>query len=183
MPLKTIYTLVLVLFTNMAFSQTISRSNLGSAGGVVNNDSGVTLSWTVGEVFSETVENDKHITGGFQQGILLKKENPIGKESIVETPIQNTINQVSLPEPDVQITLYPNPTANDLWLKSNINDTQDVKIIISNSLGKVVFLKNIKLEKLQDVKVNQIKNFASGQYTLSLYNKDVLTATEQFLKL
>lgn len=82
------FTLILLFLAHILFSQTISRSNLATAGDVLSNSSGVTLSWTIGEVYSNTVKQANHITGGFQQGILIKKDKPVEKKSTSIDPEQ-----------------------------------------------------------------------------------------------
>ena len=52
------------------WAQKISMNTLTTAGDYTKNKNGVSVSWTIGEVFSQTITNDHHVTEGFQQGAL-----------------------------------------------------------------------------------------------------------------
>ncbi len=178
------FTLLLLFSTHILISQTISRSNLATAGDVLSNSSGVTLSWTIGEVFSNTVQQANHITGGFQQGILPKKNKPVEKESTSIDPEQRinstTNNKINS---DLQIILFPNPTVDQLWLKSNTSDSYNVVLSIMDTSGKNHIQKNITLENFQEVEINQIDKLASGNYILVLSDNKSTIASKQFIKL
>lgn len=66
----TILTFIGLLIFSFSYGQDISRSTITTAGGFVANDEGISISWSMGEVFSLTTESEQHITEGFQQGKL-----------------------------------------------------------------------------------------------------------------
>jgi len=116
MTFKYLFTLTFLFSTQLLFSQTISRSNLATAGDVVTNSSGITISWSIGEVFSNTVQNDNHITGGFQQGILIKKNKVAEEKSIPLFPEQevNTTTNTTNLDFQKQILLFYQPLISQL---------------------------------------------------------------------
>lgn len=61
---------IIILTTSLAYSQNISLSTITTAGGYVTNDKGISVSWSIGQVFSLTTQSDQHVTEGFQQGKL-----------------------------------------------------------------------------------------------------------------
>ena len=181
---KYLFTLTVLFFTHLLVGQTISRSNLATAGGVVSSTSGMTLSWSIGEVFSNTVQEDNHITGGFQQGNLLKKNIPIDEDLISFEPEQQSIsaNDNAIIN-DLKIIVFPNPTADQLWLKFNATDTPLLTLKIIDTSGKIFIQNKVRFENSQALEINQINKLSSGQYTLFLYDNQSVVSSKQFIKL
>lgn len=69
--MKSILLITIAIFTySFSYSQNISRSTITTAGGFVTNDAGISVSWSMGQVFSLTAQSEQHLTEGFQQGKL-----------------------------------------------------------------------------------------------------------------
>lgn len=69
--MKLILLIAIVISTiSLSYSQDISRSTITTAGGYLTNEEGVSVSWSMGQVFSLTTQSDQHLTEGFQQGKL-----------------------------------------------------------------------------------------------------------------
>lgn len=59
-----------VLQTFLVLGQEKNLTTLTTAGGFDKGEDGISVSWTIGEVFSATVQDEFHVTAGFQQGNL-----------------------------------------------------------------------------------------------------------------
>lgn len=70
--MKYYFTILLSIFTLYISAQEISRNTVTTAGDFTTNESGISISWSMGEVFSQTSEKGYQVTEGFQQGILEK---------------------------------------------------------------------------------------------------------------
>lgn len=193
MYLKIHFFFLILFISSTAAAQSLSRSNLSTAGGLVSNDVGVSLSWTIGEVFSETIQNNSHVTGGFQQGELSKtqKNNPAVatdlEEDSTEEPIEASSNDYfqqpsSLPQ-NVQVILFPNPTLEDLWIKSTSETTQHYTLKILDTSGRTVLQQVIKLENFQKEKIQKVNSLTSGNYILSLLSNEKVISTQKFIKI
>lgn len=66
------------------------------------------------------------------------------------------------------ITLAPNPTKDCIKIVSLLNDFNDVTLKIYNSLGELVMF-NIKVQNNSEI---CLKNYASGIYFVTLFEKD-----------
>ena len=61
----------LVFMATQSWSQTLTRTTLPPTGGFFQNQTGISLSWTLGEPFTNVIlEEAGHWSEGFQQGIL-----------------------------------------------------------------------------------------------------------------
>lgn len=65
-----IISLAILFNVSFAYSQKISRSVITVAGGYMVNEEGISVSWSMGQVFSLTTLSEQHLTEGFQQGDL-----------------------------------------------------------------------------------------------------------------
>jgi len=70
--MKYYFTVLFSVFILSLTAQEISRNTVTTAGDFTTNEDGVSISWSMGEVFSQTSEEDFYVTEGFQQGILEK---------------------------------------------------------------------------------------------------------------
>jgi hypothetical protein len=62
--------IVTIIIYSSSYSQDISLSTITTAGGFVTNDAGISVSWSIGQIFSLTTQSEQHLTEGFQQGKL-----------------------------------------------------------------------------------------------------------------
>ncbi len=78
--MKSLFTICIIIFggISMTIAQTSSTTNvLSTAGDYIKSENGTTLSWTIGESFSQTIKGRQHLTEGFQQGNMLKQPSLI----------------------------------------------------------------------------------------------------------
>jgi hypothetical protein len=69
--MKSIILVIIAIFSfSFSYGQDISQSTITSAGGYVVNDAGISVSWSMGQVFNLTAQSEQHLTEGFQQGKL-----------------------------------------------------------------------------------------------------------------
>lgn len=81
------------------------------------------------------------------------------------------------------VKLYPNPTSQELTieLKANIRQSEQIKIIISDMLGrKLKEYKKTYFDKQLSIDVSSI---SWGNYMLSIYSGDLLLGTKMFVKM
>jgi len=133
--------IVIVLLSNglLIKAQTLTNFVIGSAG-----NSNPVLTYCVGEVGNTTIKNaDNSITQGFVQP---------------DFEISTSINENN----DVQITVYPNPVEQDLWVKSNFESIKQIRII--DISGKQIY------ESIFNTNSINFAEFTNGIYFLEFYN-------------
>jgi len=149
------------LLASQIFGQEIRRSVFASGGDELQGEE-ITLSMTIGETFTETLNYDFFILSqGFQQGILSKKgKNNEKSEQISST--QDFLNS------ELSVRIYPNP-ANDIFyvqLQNNVNE--DLNMDIFNICGVKIQSKQLK----SDIEQIDISNLAAGCYLVRIYNSN-----------
>ena len=111
------------------------------------------ISWTIGELVIETESNSNNtLTQGFHQ------------TNYIITDMEDS-------ELDYQVSVYPNPTTNHVFVK--MNNTEDFHIYLYDLNGKM--LSHSKNEK-QTAQID-MSIFAAASYILRLYN-----AENQFIR-
>jgi len=74
------------------------------------------------------------------------------------------VNCTNLASTETEITMYPNPTYDDLIILINQSSAGDVKINVVDVLGQIVFSQNYPVASgIQQIKIN-MKNFAPDLY-------------------
>jgi hypothetical protein len=79
------FTFILSLLILQISAQEVSRNTITTAGDYTVSESGVSLSWSIGEVFGKTTETGNYVTEGFQQGILEETGNIELKAKLTKT--------------------------------------------------------------------------------------------------
>ena len=74
MNLKFSLFLGLMFIVTQSWSQTLTKTTLSSTGGYIENQSGISLSFTIGEPFTNAILEDVHLSEGFQQGKFSAKQ-------------------------------------------------------------------------------------------------------------
>ncbi len=159
--MKKYFFIIIILFFNNAliFSQSIGMQVIANSGGHFQNG-GYSLSWTMGELVTETLDNSYILTQGFQQSFF----------TVVE--IENIEKNENF-----NVKLYPNPTSKFL----NISFSEDEKeneffVELIDLQGRILKSFNI-LENFQ--KIN-LEDYPEGMYFLRIYNSK--NYTNEFLK-
>lgn len=138
-------TLFFLLFPIAIYGQNFEQ-HIFSTQGDYNQSDQLSLSWTIGENFTETIYLSKQIlTQGFQQ--------PVLKISQIERPGEESLN----------VDLFPNPTAGSLRMK--VHDVIDpLQIEIIDASGKLLSKANHN-EPNGDIDLSQ---FPSGIYFIRI---------------
>lgn len=127
------------------------------AGGDFFSSSNGSLSWTTGEVITETVSSPNGIfTQGFQQNY----ENFVSLEAILFAN---------------DLLVFPNPFNSELNIQWNSADFNDLRINLSDSYGKTfteIYVKNSSIQKTTSLEVSHL---AVGVYYLTISHQTTLT--------
>ncbi len=176
--MKIIYSITLVfVFCNLSFSQQISRSVISSSGDFAKNDKGVSICWTIGEVFSASIIQVNHITEGFQQGSL---NNP---KKVNSKSVLNFVDEVELnQEQEIEVSIYPNPTQNRLMLRFGKLHAKALTAKIFDINGREVLAQRINYPSNRSVKINEISFLPSGSYFIKLIEEGKTIKTQSIIK-
>ena len=160
--MKTYLFIVAVLVAQTPnFAQEISRTLIGSGGEDAKDlNSNIQLTWSVGELSTEFLDNQISLQQGFLQGDF---------EIIVKVAPQFI--------PKEQWEAYPNPTDFYLYIKSPFKDSWIYSFY--DPLGRRLFQGKGETTELQLT----IPALANGMYWLTLRNQDGKTSTKKiFIK-
>jgi len=146
---KVVLFLFAISVAGLAKSQSLSNELISNSGTYYSN--GVnSLSWSIGEVMTETyVGTNNILTQGFNQGQLVF----VG------------IEELAL---DFEINIYPNPTNG--VLKIDISDVQksgNLKAQIFDITGKLILENDLNQNNTID-----FSNYSVGVYLISILNSD-----------
>lgn len=119
--MKRLFTILLTFaFSGYLFSQSISPDVVASAGDYFSNGT-VSISWTLGEVATETIGNGTYmLTQGFQQ--------PNYTSPVNSVPVY--LN------PKFEVSLYPNPSTDYVKLTIKGNDDFDLQVSLYDAIGR-----------------------------------------------
>lgn len=153
--MKTLTSLLFLILPLMVCSQSISR-DVVAAGGDFQTTSNLSLSSTVGEPVIKTVSQSNIVlTQGFQQGNLT---NSVG---------------IDVPEHNLSINAYPNPTQNQVVLEMSATQDQGLSLMIFDVQGKLLKAPIERQElKGQNRFTVDLGNYTAGTYLFRLMNAD-----------
>ena len=180
---KIICTLAIVLVCFNIYCQQITRSVISSAG-EYSTDNIVSVNWTIGQIFGEVPAEGNHFTEGFQQG------NPHARPSktqktprFLSTKSLVTETQNSKKMHDLNLLVFPNPTANHLLLIfGNVGKAPITATIFDNN-GRPLYQQNITMEKGKEVYINYVEKLSSGSYFITLKDENQTVTTRNFVKI
>lgn len=136
-------------FSVAGFTQSLTPEVIGNSGDFFLG-SGASLSWTLGEIMTETYSGTSNqLTQGFQQPIRILSE----------------VNEITNP---VFIQVYPNPTQAVFTLLIPGNQEQ-LAVIIYNSSGELILN---DFYSGQGPKDYNLEPYASGMYFIQIRNSD-----------
>lgn len=251
--MKSIILVTIAIFSfsfSFSYGQDISHSTITTAGGYVTNDAGISVSWSMGQVFSLTTQSEQHLTEGFQQGKLdangtiilnANRQNPttvflkFNKKGIINSTTfqvqrrhvaeQNfvTIATISNTESSVleyidnnnsdknteyrilfinnkihkisnlamvegtprmiAMTIFPNPTVEQLNIKLSNPTNEAVIINIWATNGQNVFSNTYQNIDNQCININDLKSLAKGNYIVQVTNGTKIVGSQAFVKL
>ncbi len=181
---KLVLSIVLSLLICLTSWAQDSSSNSLNTGGFTQNKTGLSVSWTMGEVFSPTFQQDYHLTGGFQQGNLTPQKDPIANDSDEEDE-QIEWRSVA-PETDFvevqNLSLFPNPTSDQLALRFAQIPQANCSLIIYDASGKKIFQQEIQVQNQQEITIPQVAQLFPGLYILHVSQNGKSIARQTFLK-
>ncbi len=163
--MKLIYTIsVLSFFMTTLFGQEFSMNIISAAGDYHINEEGTSISWTMGQIFNQSILGDDHLTEGFQQGKL--QDQTVQRNSSKETSSPNaTLKPDGTNDPTISIVAYPNPTTDKLSLTFDNTDFSNFTIHIIDLSGKHWMQQEINNTARQLIDVMQLP---SGNYILQI---------------
>ena len=126
---KILKLLLFALIPGLTIAQEISRNSVNSAGTEFSSDE-KSINWTIGQTAIVTLSSDDAIlTQGFQQYLY----------SVTEVPTDFTN--------DIQISAYPNPTDNFVFIEFSDDEYLGGTIEILDLNGKLIDIKEISNTK------------------------------------
>jgi len=169
--MKTLLLFSTVFIASIALTaQTLSREVIASAGTYSVSSIG-SLSWTLGETITETVQNGSIaiiLTQGFQQP---------DKDSVF-VGIRHVIDS------DIFVSLFPNPTAQILNLTIKYNSDTKIQMQLLDMLGRIIHTDelNVTAGSLSSHQID-VSKLASGMYMLRLSDSRNFIGSKKFQKL
>ena len=132
----------LFLFSGLN-AQSIERDVIASAGGYFENDE-ISISWTLGEVITETVSTSDNriiLTQGFQQPDNVAK-------------LKAPTDEVKLPDmTSISMSLFPNPTTDNVYLTIKSEEIERVTLDLVDMNGRILYSEQLDLTN------NRISNY------------------------
>jgi len=138
--------------------------------------------WSTGEV-TQTVTIDSSGLGQGTKNIWVMVQNNlgcIGRDTISIT-FENCIGFDDFSINNLVIKVYPNPSTSVLNVNYNKSHSENIEIIIYNSLGQLVNSKSITNKSASGIIKLDIKNLISGVYYLQFSSNDYYK-TVKFIK-
>jgi len=146
----------LFIIAHFSQAQSVERSVIGSAGGVVNA-SGSIVTWTVGETVIQTASGGSVIlTQGYQQP----------EQTTTSVKSMNTLNGLKV---------YPNPSNGVFQLEAQSATIGNLSISVTDASGKLAYQSGISGNSLTNS--IDLSNLPGGIYLLKVADANQLTNT------
>lgn len=150
-----------VLFLCACTSNLVAQAGIGVSGGHVTSDE-ISFSYSVGQVFNNTLSNPEYfISQGIQHPMLLV---------ITETSVQT--------EEIAGMKVYPNPAANQLYIKKQVPDQERSRVLLLNMQGQVLIDKTFDTNEF----VLPLETIGTGHYVLKVITEKSETNTFNIIK-
>ena len=156
-----------IMFSTLLSAQiNLDRQVLAFVGGFgTDSEVNLNVSWTVGEITTETFESteaDIILTQGFQQWDT--------------TDIISSIKNVALQE--IGLSVFPNPVSQSLTIHQNSSNTRELSVKLIDLSGKV-----LRVKKLSGVSTQiDMSNLPSTMYLLHFTDTEGRSAFYKVLK-
>ena len=145
--MKHIILVLILTFSSLSFSQSISKQVIGTSGKTLTN-SNLKLSYTVGEpVVGLMTAGGNQLGNGYYPALNLQALSV--EDNVV----------------DVQLKVYPNPTSQSLYVSHPEINSFVITIVDLN--GKQLYSGTINKEEPLD-----ISNYTQGMYLVTIENKE-----------
>lgn len=165
--MKRIIVLFVLIFlkTNLFSQSVISPEVIASSGGFFETSSGITYSWTLGEIVSDTyVSSELTFTQGFQQEAYSFSIDPNSIESSVLFS---------------NLSIYPNPFTTFVNLRLDILNEEDLELELCSSEGK-----KLLIQKLENGKnVIYLPYSTSELLILKIVTNDKIIASHKLIRI
>jgi hypothetical protein len=144
---------IALVFSGYLFSQSISPDVVASAGDYFSNGT-VSISWTLGEVATETIGNGTYtLTQGFQQ------------------PNYDAISSVpTYFNPKFDVSLYPNPSTDYIKLTIKGNDDFELTVNLYDAIGRELLTS--KVNQGISEKTIDMSMYRPGMYFVKISQTD-----------
>ncbi len=150
----------LMFFLTIWSSQTVAQQNTVASGGDYNGSNG-TVSFSIGQI---DYLNITSANGNVNQG--------------VQQPYQILDNSIDQSDLNVNITIGPNPSLNDLTVVTDFTNMKEVSGYISDQNGKIVKEKQI----LNSNPSFHLGDLSSGIYFLTLEQNNQILKSFKIIK-
>lgn len=155
------FMVILFLMSCFTYAQDISRQTISSQGSYDSNKI-MSLEWTLGDAFVETITTKNRIfTQGFNQSFLLRREDTL--------------------EEKTNLIVFPNPVNSSLNIVLHPSYGDQIKMILHDVNGRFIKESNQRVTGLNS-KLD-VSRLQSGIYILKIYNEDsTLVDTHKIVK-
>ena len=143
--------LLSIIFSAFIFNLSAQQTSpeIISTSGNYDSNFNNSISWTIGELVIETENNSNNtLTQGFHQ------------TNYIITEMESEL--------DYQISIFPNPTTNHVFVKMNNNE--DFHIYLYDLNGKMLYHSKNESQTAQI----DMATFAKATYVLRLYNTEII---------
>jgi len=156
---------VALLFLFWTFSVTISTAQeLISADGNFTVNTQGSLSWTIGEVITETqVASGNQLTQGFQQNY----EDFLNVEQLLQSS---------------EILLYPNPFSTSITIQ-NSSQFEDIHLTIFDTQQKIILERKIEFSLICQKTTFDLSYLPAGMYFFKFQQTDTAIIVDYLLKI
>lgn len=150
----------LILSSSSVWSQSISHFVIGNAGAYTEDATIGSLHWTVGEIAIEHYENSVVLSQGFHQTY----------NDLLSTATWE------LPQVELDLNVYPNPTSSWLYLKAS--QTEYLQVVVANVMGQTVIPRtSFSMDTQLD-----FSRLPGGMYLLTVFMEGQLVKTYKIQK-
>jgi hypothetical protein len=144
------FMIILFLMSCFSYAQNISRQVISAQGSFDSNEI-MSLEWTLGDAFIETIVTKDHIfTQGFNQSFLEVTKKPM--------------------EDEFSIVVFPNPVNSLLNIKVQPSFGSEVNMVLHDINGR--FIKQSKQQVKGLEMTMNVSNLQTGIYILRIFNED-----------
>jgi len=151
---KTFIFVLFILSACYVAGQEVSSYVIASAGESIEAD-GINISWTLGEIAIETLQDDGNnltLTQGFQQGYF--EITSIGE------PLSG----------DYTLNVYPNPARDYIWIDLTSEQINTVVLELYDLEGRLVY--NTRFDIVEGPARVDLQELSASQYILRVVNED-----------
>ena len=148
------------------------------AGGIVPTN-GTTIGQTYSKTYTYTLSTA--MSGEFRYNpfnvylIATLSENNVDSKAILNavevkltTDPESTVGMATLAKSDVQLNLYPNPASDACTLTYSLQERQNVKVSVYNTLGELVYLESLNATVGINNQTLSIGSLSQGNYTVKV---------------